>query len=275
MFVLRINLRPGDGSGPATIPQQARATYRQVRRYLARAPGTLVYLFTLAVTWWTLRGADPKLVHRLLISQSTNLHNMTRNAFQVLVASAFWIDGTTFHWQVIVEFLLIMVPAERWLGTRRWLLTFAAGHIGATLITVTGIAYAIHHGLLDNRIARTSDVGVSYGFFAVAALLAYRFPDRRQRLAWAALLVGYLGISAWQVQTFSAYGHLAALAIGFSLYRVTRSPNATLARRQAKRSDCPAQRNSAETSRDPVRDQGATAGSSATGSSFRRTPPAR
>jgi hypothetical protein len=34
------------------------------------APGleTLVYLFPLTVAWWTPRGADPRLVRRLLIS---------------------------------------------------------------------------------------------------------------------------------------------------------------------------------------------------------------
>lgn len=227
-------LRRRDESRRTFLIGRGRDGYHRLRVYLLAAPGTLVYLFTLAVTWWTLRGADPKLVHKLLISQSTNLHNMSRHPFQVLVASAFWIDSTSFHWKVVAEFLLVMVAAERWLGTRRWVLTFAAGHIGATLITVTGIAYAISHGLLDNRIARTSDVGVSYGFFAVAALLTYRFPDRRLRLAWAGLLVAYLGVAAWRGQTFTDYGHLAALAIGLSFHRLSRRPNAALQVRRSR-----------------------------------------
>ena len=139
------------------LAQQARAGYHAVRLYLSGAHGTLVYLFALTVAWWTLRGADPRLVHRLLISQSTNLHNMTHDPFQVLVASAFWIDGKASYVQLVAGFLLVVVPAERWLGTGRWVLTFAAGHAGATLVTVIG--YAVSHGLLNDRIARASDVG--------------------------------------------------------------------------------------------------------------------
>lgn len=175
-----------------------------------------MYLFTLTVTWWTLRGADPTLVRRLVVSQSTNLHNMTHQPLQVLVGSAFWLDDTDAFWFTVGQFLLVMAPAERWLGSRRWITAFVAGHVGASLVTVTGIAYAIHHGLLDNDIAHTADVGTSYGFYAVAALLTYRFTGRRQ-VAWAALLTGYLIAMACWRQTFTDYGHLTAAAIGFAL----------------------------------------------------------
>lgn len=198
---------------------QRRWVWVAVRSYLAGAPGTLIYLFTLSVTWWTLRGADPKLSHHLITSASTNLHNLARNPVQVLIISAFWESGSQFPWQLILGFLLIMVAVERWVGTRAWLITFAAGHIGATLITAVGLAYAVRHGLLPAKIAGTSDVGTSYGFYAVAALLTYRFTPRWQ-LAAAGSLIAYLTISAWHGRTFTDYGHLAALSIGFAAYPV-------------------------------------------------------
>jgi hypothetical protein len=204
--------------------------YAWAKLALAGAPGTMVYLFALAVTSWTLRGADPRLEKHLIISQSTNLDNMTHQPVDVLIGSAFWVTGS--HWQLLIEFLLVMVPVERWLGTRRWLATFAIGHVGATLVTVTGIAYGIHHGLLDVSVDHVSDVGVSYGFFAVAAVLAYRITDRRLRWGWAAFLILYLGLSALQSPDFTAYGHLTALSLGFACYPLTRRPNAVLQQRQ-------------------------------------------
>lgn len=204
---MRRGVRPGRWHAEAV---------RLARRPVHRAPGTGVYLFTLSVTWWTLQGADPGLVRRVLLSQSTNLHNMLEHPVQVLVGSAFWLDGEGFFWLTLAQFLLVMAPAERWLGTARWVLTFAAGHVGASVVTVSGIAWALRHDLLDADVAHTSDVGSSYGFYAVAAVLTGRAAGRR-RLAWAATLAVALLVAALVRETFTDYGHLVAAAIGFAL----------------------------------------------------------
>jgi hypothetical protein len=188
-----------------------------------------VYLFTLLVTWWTMQGADPGLTHHLIVSASTNLHNMRADPLQVLVVSAFWTDSTGFPWLMITGFLVVMVAAERRLGTRRWIATFAAGHVGATLVTVTGIAWALDHNMLAVNIARTADVGTSYGFYAVAAAFIMQLTGRRRPI-WASALIGYLSLAASYGQSFTDYGHLTAIAIGFVTHSV-----ATLASRHRTR----------------------------------------
>jgi len=167
--------------------------------------------FTLGVTTLSLVDAAPGLTDRLLLTESTNVHNLAHDPLRVLGASAFWVGGTRLPWKVGVRFLLVMARAERWLGTGRWLLAFAAGHVGATLVTVSGIAYGIHAGWLGQGLATVSDVGVSYGFFAVAAVLTYRIP-RPWRWVWAGTLIGYLSVTAAVEATFTEYGHLCASA---------------------------------------------------------------
>lgn len=185
---------------------------RAVHDHLGGAPAACAYAFTLFVTWWTLRGISDIAGHRLILSASTNLHNMRHDPVQVLVASAFWTEGG-FPWTIVLGFLTVMAWAERWLGTVRWVLIFALGHVGATLITVTGTAYAVDHRLLPLKVAVVSDVGASYGFSAVLAALAYHLSGTA-RLVWAGGLVAWFGLLAWRGRTFTDYGHLTAVLIG-------------------------------------------------------------
>ena len=108
-------------------------------------------------------------------------------------------------------------------GTSRWLLAFAAGHIGATLLTSWGIWLAIRSGAAPARLENVVDVGVSYGFGAVAALFTYRLAGR-WRGVWAGGLVIYAAGGILVDQDFTAYGHATALIIGFALYPLTRAP---------------------------------------------------
>ncbi|WP_194814298.1 rhomboid-like protein [Nocardia sp. XZ_19_385] len=193
-------------------PRLLHRIYPALRRHLAHAPASTAYAFTLFVTWWTLRGLGPVEERRLILSASTNLYNMHHNPVQVLVASAFWTEGN-FPWLVIAQFLIVMAYAERWLGTGRWILLFATGHIGASLLTVYGISRAIEHQLIPLRVAIAPDVGTSYGFSAVLAAMAFRFRGR-VRLAWAALVLAVLIAACVSGRTFTDYGHLCAGLIG-------------------------------------------------------------
>ncbi|MEU7629290.1 rhomboid-like protein [Nocardia sp. NPDC049220] len=183
-----------------------------IRGYLGAAPASTAYAFTLFVTWWTLRGVGNSVERRLIFSASTNLYNMRHSPVQVLVASAFWTDGG-FPWVTIAGFLIVMAYAERWLGTTRWILLFAIGHIGATLLTVTGISHAIDRNLIPLHVAVAADVGTSYGFSAVLAALAFRFRGVL-RLAWAGTILLVLVVALWVGPTFTDYGHLCAATIG-------------------------------------------------------------
>ncbi len=118
-------------------------------------------------------------------------------------------------------FALLAVISATSLGTGRWLVVFAAGHVGATLATLGGIWIAIETGAASAHLAHSVDVGVSYGFFAVAAILAYRVP-RRWRPAYIVAVAAYPVAGTVLFQGFADFGHLLALAIGFALYPLAR-----------------------------------------------------
>lgn len=186
----------------------ARRRWRRLRPRLAdfarRAPGTFGYLFVVAVTTWVLRGSSPAVARLLFRERSSNLHHLTHDPIRVLIGSAFWLsDARLLPWAVL--FSLVLAPAEHWLGTSRWLLAFAAGHVGATLITVAGIWAGIRAHRLDPALAYALDVGVSYGFAAVAALLTFRLPAR-WRPPYAIGLLGYAGLRLAVGGTFTDQG---------------------------------------------------------------------
>ncbi len=199
----------------------ARPLGEAARRYLRSAPGTYLYLFVLLITAWVMQTSSPRIAQRLVLERSTNLHHLATDPVRVLVASAFWVSAA---WQVLlwaVLFTLVLAPAERWLGTIRWAIIFAAGHVGATLLTAGGLWTAIKLDAVDESVSRSADVGVSYGFLAVAAVLIYRLP-RGLRLPYAAVLGGYLVLALFVRGTFTDAGHLIAVLIGFACYPLAR-----------------------------------------------------
>ena len=200
----------------------ARAAGVHARAYVRSAPGTYAYLFVLLVTAWVLQTSSPRVAERLVLERSTNLHHLGTDPVRVLVASAFWVSAA---WQVLpwaVLFTLVLAPAERWVGTGRFAAVFAAGHVGATLLTAAGLWVAIRADAVDASVAHSADVGVSYGFLAVAAVLVYRIP-RRLRVPYVAALAGYLVVALFVRGGFTDVGHLVALLIGFSSYPLVRA----------------------------------------------------
>lgn len=188
-----------------------------------RAPGTLIYLFTLLITQLTLNTVDERLGRRLLLSESTNLHNMARSPVQVLIGSAFWTD--TRPWLTYLSFAAligVMVPVEQWLGTGRWLLAFACGHIGATLATLAATGYALRVGLLRPTVVNIPDVGVSYGLFAAAGILTYRLSRTPLRLTWLALFLTGLATALAINHQIADLGHTCAFLIGLALWPLAR-----------------------------------------------------
>ncbi|MEV6138486.1 rhomboid-like protein [Nocardia sp. NPDC051990] len=193
-------------------PRLLRRLLPELRQHLSEAPASTAYAFTLFVTWWTLRGVGDSVERRLIFSASTNLYNMQHNPVQVLVASAFWTQGQ-FPWVTIAEILVVMGFAERWLGTGRWILLFATGHIGATLLTVTAIGHAIDRHVIPVRVQYAADVGTSYGFTAVLAAMAFHFRGVA-RVLWAGVIVAVLTSALLIGPTFTDYGHMCAALIG-------------------------------------------------------------
>ncbi|WP_433672473.1 rhomboid-like protein [Nocardia sp. CA-136227] len=196
-------------------PHRVRRGVQAYRDLLAVTPACIAYAFTLFITWWTLRGASDIVGRRLIFSASTNLRNMQRDPIQVLVASAFWTDGG-FPWTDIVILITLMALAERWLGSLRWIVVVAIGHVGATLITVLGIAHKLDKQLIPTRVAFASDVGPSYGISAMLAVLTFRLRGPA-RWVWALAMLVWYGFGVWHGRTFTDYGHFFALLIGFAV----------------------------------------------------------
>lgn len=186
---------------------------------LRTAPGTLIYLFTLLVTQLTLSTVDDHLGHKLVISESTNLFNMQRVPVQVLVASAFWIDGRAVVTAVtLLALLAVLVTLERWVGTARWLAAIATGHIGATLLTLVATTCLLRHGLLSPEVAKDSDVGVSYVVLTAVGLLIHAIRSRTLRLATAVVAIAAVAVELVSDLEIFALGHLLSLLIGLALF---------------------------------------------------------
>jgi len=118
----------------------------------------------------------------------------------------------------------VLAPVERWIGTYRWLATFAAGHVGATLATTVGIWLQVRQGAGQGLIYPV-DVGASYGVAAAAGVLAYRLPGR-WRWPWLAFLAVYFGAPVVGSGTFTDWGHLVACGIGLGMGPLVRPDRA-------------------------------------------------
>jgi hypothetical protein len=192
-----------------------RAVAPRVAAYVRSAPGTYAYLFVLLITTWVLQTSSSRIAQQLLLERSTNLHQLSRDPVRVLFASAFFVSSgpELFGW--IVLFSVVVAPVERWLGPARTAMVFFLGHVGATLLTAAGLWLALRSDLVESSVANAPDVGASYGFFAVAAVLVYRL-GRGSRALYAAALVLYVGVDLAFSHSFTNFGHVGALAIGFA-----------------------------------------------------------
>ena len=186
-----------------------------LRRHVEATPGTTAYLFVLVIVGIGLRLYSPTLVTELMRDSSTNWHNMSARPVLSLAASALWIDGDLFVWVPLM--LLLLGFAERRFGTRRCFATFIGGHVGGTLASLVVVWDVARNGGASARIIEnTIDVGVSYGFYAVAAsccsLLA-----RPWRTVVTVGLISWLGLGVLLSETFTGVGHLSAALVGVVL----------------------------------------------------------
>jgi hypothetical protein len=151
----------------------------------------------------------------MTFSASTNLHNLMTHPAQVLLASAFWVSSAWMFVPIAAALVLVVGTAERLLGSVRTVLVFVVGHVGATLVTVAGIAVGVAHGDLPRSLAYAIDVGPSYGVAAVGAVLIARTADARRRHVTAALLAVALVLVVVVDRTFTDVGHLVAALLAF------------------------------------------------------------
>ena len=212
---VRSRLEPG--------PRRARAAagvaLRWAWAYVRRAPGTFVWLAILLVTTGILTHLAPQIRTRWILHRSTNLHELSHDPFRVLVSSALWIDGGHW-WPYFVLYNLFHVPAERWLGTLRWLAVAALAHVGATYISQSIVYFEIRHGTMPPSAAFIPDIGVSYALAGVEGVLTYLIAAP-WRYLYAAGLVAYYGEALVDGHTFTDVGHFTALLLGLACYPLT------------------------------------------------------
>ncbi|AVH58010.1 MULTISPECIES: rhomboid-like protein [Streptomyces] len=192
----------------------------RVWAYVRSAPGTYVWLGILFVTAVALHHMSPDFERDFLRQHSTNLHEPSNNPVRVLIASAMWTDGG--HWlPYAVLYTVFHAPAERWLGTARWLLVCVAAHVLATLIREGAVLWAVRHGMVAHAVINTVDIGVSYALAGVMAVLTYRIAAP-WRCPYAVVLLAAYGVAPAIGRTFTDLGHFTSVLIGLACYPLVR-----------------------------------------------------
>jgi len=194
---------------------------RRVVRAIRTAPATSGYVLALAATTLVLQTSSPRMAKRLLLAHSTNLRHLATDPIRVLIGSAFWLTAS---WQLVawaVLFAVVLAPVERRIGSGRTTLVFAAGHIGATLLTALGLWIALQLDAVEHSVVNAPDVGASYGFFAVAALMTVLL-DRRLRVVYASGIALFVLGSLALTHTFTDVGHLLSVLLGVACLPLAR-----------------------------------------------------
>lgn len=188
--------------------------------YVRSAPGTYIWLAILFVTTVAVHRMSPEFEAEFLRQRSTNIHELSNNPVRVLVSSAMWIDGG--YWLPYAALYSVFhAPAERWLGTVRWLVVCVAAHVLATLISEGALLWGIRHGMAPESAENTLDIGVSYALAGVIAVLVYRIPWR-WRSGYALVVLVVYGVPLVTGRTFTDLGHFASVLIGFGCYPLVR-----------------------------------------------------
>lgn len=170
-----------------------------------------VMLIASSVTLSALGGHTRAAVVR---EMSTNLHNLAHGNLGSLIGSAFVSDsGDVYLWLPGLVCLLALGELI-WRG-RGLLITFAVGHIGATVIVAVGLVAAVETGWLPFSVAHATDVGTSYGAVCVLGALTASIPAR-WRPAWIGWWLGIALVGTLDAD-FTAFGHVVALLLGMGL----------------------------------------------------------
>lgn len=176
------------------------------------APLTVGWLGVLFVTTVLQRSMSSSELHHVLGDRSTNLANLSSEPLRVLFTSLFWIDGA-FWLPYLLLFCIFHIPAERWLGSLRWLAVGLSAHVLATYISEGALWLAIRDGVAKDSMVNTLDVGVSYFLAGIMGVLAYHIA-RPWRWLYLAGVLGAYGIPLLADVTFTEIGHFASILIG-------------------------------------------------------------
>ncbi|WP_123027868.1 rhomboid-like protein [Mycolicibacterium stellerae] len=181
-------------------------------RALARIRVTVAYAAILTGVTSVLMALGPRVQTRVISHASTNLHNLSHGHLGTLLFSAFVIEaGPIYVW--LPGLMCLLAVAELMWRSRRLVVAFAAGHIGATLLVAVGLTAAVELGWLTTDVTRATDVGMSYGASAVLGALSGAIP-RRLRPAWTGWWLAVAAAVVAVNRDFTDVGHAVALVLG-------------------------------------------------------------
>ena len=183
---------------------------------LGRVRVTLLYAAALAAVAVGVAHLRPQVQQSVMRHVSTNLHNLGEGKVGTLISSAFVNEaGPVYLW--LPGLVALLALGELMWESRRLVVAFVVGHVGATLLVAAGIAAAVTAGWVSHSIVNATDVGMSYGAVAVLGSFTAAIP-RRWRAGWAG---GWLAVafgSAWlSGGEFTNVGHAVALVLGMAV----------------------------------------------------------
>ena len=124
-------------------------------RGLARIRVTVAYAVILTGVTTALAMLGPRVQGRVISHASTNLHNLSHGRVGTLFISAFVIDaGPIYVW--LPGLMCVLAVAELLWRSRRLVVAFAVGHIGATLLVAIGLTAAVEIGWLSSDVSRAT-----------------------------------------------------------------------------------------------------------------------
>lgn len=177
---------------------------------------TLLYAAALAAVAIGIAHLRPQLQHSILRDVSTNVHNLSEGRVSTLISSAFVTEaGPVYLW--LPGLVALLALGELLWESRRLVVTFIVGHVGATLLVAAGIVAALTAGWVSSSIANVTDVGMSYGAVAVLGSFTHAVSQRWRAAwvgAWLAVAVGSVVLSGAE---FTNVGHLVAFVLGMAV----------------------------------------------------------
>lgn len=183
---------------------------------LVRLRVTLLYAAALAAVAALLLHLGPRVQERVIRHASTNLHNLGEGHLGTLIGSAFVNEaGPIYIW--LPGLVAMLALGELLWDSRRLVVAFVVGHIGATLIVAAGLVAALAAGLLSSSVADAADVGMSYGAVGVLGTFTAAIPVRL-RGAWVGWWLG-VAVSATVLSggDFTNAGHTVAFLLGMAV----------------------------------------------------------
>ncbi|WP_019203271.1 rhomboid-like protein [Tsukamurella sp. 1534] len=214
------NVRRGGPGADRTL-----ALARYARAWLRACPVASLMWLIVCANAIMLIGLPDRLATEVLRVHSTNLGQFAARPLQSLITSALWIEPIDIVFATLMT-LLVLGPAERWLGHVGMPAVYFAGSATASLVSVLSANRLLAHGVItdDLDLQGMVDVGVSYGSLCVAGLLVYRIPPWRWRIAAMIALPVLVNVTMPFFGLYATLGHLRAVILGYLLWPVTRIP---------------------------------------------------